>query len=40
MTTVYILLFIDQQYLQKDIFMEKLIQTLFLIKLRKQNNRN
>jgi hypothetical protein len=31
MTIVYTLFFIDQQYLQNDIVMEKLIQTLFLI---------
>ena len=31
MTDVCILFFIDKKYLQNDIVMEKLIQTLFLI---------
>jgi hypothetical protein len=39
-TTVCILFSVDQQYLQNDIIMEKLIQTLFLIIKKKQNNRN
>jgi hypothetical protein len=39
MIVVCILFFIDQQYLQNDIVMEKLIQTLFLI-IMKQKTRN